>query len=397
MFQSLKSVFHKALLGFACFTLLGPAVFAHATGNSKTAIRILDNDSIMVEIDVNSDELVYTFTNLQVDLANPTAAQLTHFQQLTASYMLSHVLLQVDRRPLDGLEVVSWKPGGSGPEDDWTRNPETFWSSYTRVLTFGGRLPPGAKTLKMNVQLFQEMGMSLTPISEVSVYWRDSLIERKWLGIDKAWSLPISRDSLDARLASRHAAPTAAEEASLITRFIWLGYTHILPYGIDHILFVLGLFFFSTRLRPLFMQITAFTIAHSITLGIAMVGIFKLSPAIVEPLIALSIAVVGIENVFFRRVKASRWLVVFAFGLIHGMGFAGVLSDLGLPEGRFWSTLLSFNVGVELGQISVVAAAFALTFWMRKKSWYFKGVVVPVSLVISAVGLYWAVQRAFGL
>jgi hypothetical protein len=146
----------------------------------------------------------------------------------------------------------------------------------------------------------------------------------------------------------------------------------------------------------LLFQVTAFTLAHSLTLALALLGIFSLPPGLVEPLIALSIAVVGIENVFFRNVRASRWLVVFAFGLIHGMGFAGVLSDLGLPEGGFWPALIGFNVGVEIGQLAVIALAFAATVWFRKKSWYFKGIVVPASLLISGVGLYWAIERIAG-
>jgi hypothetical protein len=395
MFSAHKSLFRNAFLCVLGLILAAaPALHAHATGVSKTSLRLFEGDSLTLTFDVNSDELNMA-VNPMMDPANVNPEQIRHFQDAAVAYLLSHVSLRADGRALDRLKVVSWKPGGAGLQDDWVQD-STFFTSATRVITFGGHLPRGTKTLRTNVQLFQELGMTLRPLSEVSLYWRDSLVERKWLGIDKTWSMPVSRDSLAAKLARTQAPPTADEDRGLWGRFVWLGFTHILPYGLDHILFVLGLFFFSTRLRPLFMQITAFTIAHSITLGVAMVGIFRLSPAIVEPLIALSIAVVGLENVFFRQVRASRWLVVFVFGLVHGMGFAGVLSDLGLPEGRFWSTLLSFNVGVELGQITVVAAAFALTFWARKKSWYFKGVVVPISLAISAVGLFWAVQRAFG-
>jgi hypothetical protein len=113
----------------------------------------------------------------------------------------------------------------------------------------------------------------------------------------------------------------------------------------------------------------------------------------VEPLIALSIAVVAIENIFFRKMRPSRFLVVFAFGLVHGLGFAGVLKDLGLPEGQFLKVLISFNVGVELGQLAVITIATALTFWMWKKPWYYRRVVVPASALIAAMGLFWFIQR----
>jgi hypothetical protein len=115
--------------------------------------------------------------------------------------------------------------------------------------------------------------------------------------------------------------PTRTE---IVRQYLWLGYTHILPKGLDHILFVLGLFLLSARFKPLLMQVTAFTIAHSITLGLSMYGIVSLPSRIVEPLIALSIAYVAIENVLTRELKPWRIALVFMFGLLHGLGFAGV-------------------------------------------------------------------------
>jgi hypothetical protein len=143
-------------------------------------------------------------------------------------------------------------------------------------------------------------------------------------------------------------------------------------------------------------QVTAFTVAHSITLGLSLIGAISLSPRVVEPIIALSIAVIGIENSFFRRPGASRWWIVFVFGLVHGLGFAGVLREFGLPSGKFWSTLVAFNIGVELGQLAVIAIAFALTFWCRNRPWYFARVAAPISAAISAVALYWTAERIFG-
>lgn len=173
-----------------------------------------------------------------------------------------------------------------------------------------------------------------------------------------------------------------------------LGFIHILPKGLDHILFVLGLFLLSTRFSPLLWQVTAFTIAHSITLALSIYGYINLSSAIVEPLIALSIAYVGIENVITKELKPWRVVIVFIFGLLHGMGFAGVLTELGLPESEFVTALITFNVGVELGQLSVILLAFLGVFWLRKNTLlYRKAVVIPGSLVIAAMGLYWTWQR----
>ena len=177
--------------------------------------------------------------------------------------------------------------------------------------------------------------------------------------------------------------------------YVALGYTHILPNGLDHILFVLGLFLLSVRVRPILVQVTAFTIAHSITLALMMYGIVSLPSRIVEPLIALSIAYVAIENLVTSQLKPWRLVLVFMFGLLHGMGFAGVLSDLGLPRADFVTALVSFNLGVEAGQLSVIAIAALCVIWYRHRPWYHQRVVAPASLVIACVGVYWTVTRVF--
>lgn len=184
-----------------------------------------------------------------------------------------------------------------------------------------------------------------------------------------------------------------ANAGSTIVDYIRIGFEHIVPKGLDHILFVLGLFLLSIRVRPLLLQVTAFTVAHTITLGLTIYGVVALPASIVEPLIALSIAYVGIENCLSSRLQPWRVGLVFVFGLLHGMGFAGVLSDIGLPESDFLTALISFNVGVELGQLAVIVLAFLLVGWWRHRDWYRARVVVPLSLSISAAGLYWAGER----
>ncbi len=180
----------------------------------------------------------------------------------------------------------------------------------------------------------------------------------------------------------------------VISEYTVLGFEHILPKGLDHILFILGLFFFSIALKPLFWQITMFTVAHSITLGLSMNGFISLPANIVEPLIALSIAYIGIENIFFKNLKKSRLLLVFLFGLLHGLGFASVLADFGLPKNDFIIALISFNLGVELGQLAIILIAFFLIgLWFRHKPWYRASITIPASLMISTVGLYWFIQR----
>ncbi len=176
--------------------------------------------------------------------------------------------------------------------------------------------------------------------------------------------------------------------------YLKLGYKHILPLGFDHILFVLSLYFFSTELRPVLWQSLAFTLAHSVTLGLAMYHLISLSPALVEPLIALSIMFVALENVFSKKLKPSRIGVIFCFGLVHGLGFASALNGLGLPQNSYLSSLVMFNAGVELGQLTVIVTAFLLVGkWFGKKSYYKRYVVIPISLMIAAIAFFIFIQR----
>ncbi|MBI1354998.1 MAG: HupE/UreJ family protein [Acidobacteria bacterium] len=179
-------------------------------------------------------------------------------------------------------------------------------------------------------------------------------------------------------------------------QYLLLGFEHILPKGLDHILFVLGLFLLSVELKPLLWQVTAFTVAHSVTLALSMLDVVSLPSRPVETLIAVSIAYVGIENVLTSRLHAWRTALVFVFGLLHGLGFAGVLHELGAPTDRFFPALIGFNLGVELGQVTVLALAFLAVGRFRRERWYRKAVVVPASLGIAAVALYWAWERALG-
>lgn len=201
------------------------------------------------------------------------------------------------------------------------------------------------------------------------------------------------------QLVSAHAA---SDQLSKLSRtdvaiiYLKLGFTHIIPLGFDHILFILSLFFLNPKLKPVIWQATAFTVAHTITLGLAMYGWISPPAHIIEPVIALSIMFVAIENMITDKLKASRIVIVFAFGLIHGMGFASALTELGLPQNQFFTSLIMFNIGVELGQLSIIFLAwFLIGKWFSEKQWYRKRVVYPISAVIAIVALYWTIERAF--
>lgn len=199
--------------------------------------------------------------------------------------------------------------------------------------------------------------------------------------------------------ASAHVAVVELENMSAkdtVFLYIKLGFQHIIPLGIDHILFVLSLFLLNPKLKPVLYQATAFTIAHTVTLGLSMYQIINPPSAIVEPIIAISIMYVAMENIISQKLKPSRIAVVFLFGLIHGMGFASVLSNLGLPKESFLTSLLMFNVGVELGQISVILLAyFLLAYFFGDKPYYRKYIVIPISAIIFVIATFWTIERIF--
>ena len=187
---------------------------------------------------------------------------------------------------------------------------------------------------------------------------------------------------------------------STVGLYVTIGVRHILPAGLDHILFVLALFLSSTRLRALVIQISSFTVAHTATLGLAAAGFLSPSAELVEPIIAATIAFVAIENLFVHEMPKWRPLIVFMFGLLHGLGFAGFFAELGLPSGQFWSALIGFNLGVEIGQLSIVVAAFFLAriarnqFEQRREPAACRQfVALPASALIGAIGLFWTVTR----
>ena len=172
------------------------------------------------------------------------------------------------------------------------------------------------------------------------------------------------------------------------------GYQHILPYGLDHILFIIGLYLFSRKMVPLVWQITMFTVAHSFSLALAMLGIINVSAQIVEPLIAISIAYVAIENIFLNRLNKHRLFIIFGFGLLHGLGFASVLNDFGMPDDDFIKALISFNVGVEIGQLSIVLMmTFFVSIWIKNDKIYRNLIVIPASSAIAIMALVWTWER----
>ncbi len=251
------------------------------------------------------------------------------------------------------------------------------------IITLSGNLPSGAQTFRW------EWGEKLGP----SVI-RMSTASGGNLGEDEGYAAYLSAGETSEEINIE--APRAKTFFEVVWDYLVIGFTHIVPKGLDHILFVVGLFLLSTKLSTLLWQISAFTLAHTITLALGVLGFVQVSPSIVEPLIALSIVYVAVENILTDHLQKWRPLVVFGFGLLHGLGFAGVLEEIGLSASYFVTALISFNLGVEFGQLTVIAACMlAVGLWFGDKSWYRRMITIPASLIIAFIASWWFYERVF--
>ena len=178
--------------------------------------------------------------------------------------------------------------------------------------------------------------------------------------------------------------------------FGWLqqGFLHVIPAGLDHILFIIALFLLTPKLKPLLTQSLVFTVAHSLTLGLTVAGKIPFEARIIEPLIALSIAYVAIENLFLKELKPWRLGLIFALGLLHGMGFGSVMSELPVDPSQLVLPVIGFNLGVEVAQVIILLIALSVTVWWNEKKEY-NYLRIAASLAIAATGLFWTVERIF--
>lgn len=360
---------------FAVLTTVLIAQSARAHHVDLTQVGILFRTDGTYQVDLAYDANLLVVEAVGPVLSDEERARLGAMTAQELSAKLDELRNTFDRRMTLRFDDVIDEAAISFREDD----------PRGRTIRLTGKVPQGAKHLVF----WASRVFGTVPLT---VRYEGSNVELRQILEVAARSEPIPVSS-DGGASSVAGHMTGAQAA---LRYLVLGFEHIIPKGLDHILFVLGLYLLSTRPGPLLWQVTAFTVAHTLTLALSMYGVLSLSPSIVEPLIALSIAYVAIENLFTSKLQPWRPAVVFLFGLLHGLGFAGVLTGLGLPRGQFVTALASFNIGVELGQLAVIGIAFLATFWIRSQTWYRKGVVVPSSVLIAVVALYWTVERIAG-
>ena len=350
---------------FVAAVLAAGAASAHEIGKTQATVVIRDS-TYAVDVVVDPDGLL---TKLEVFSGSPLSGGLTRAQRdrritSLASTFLARVEVRFD---------------GTAASPQFAYMPESALGDAARSpsrVRLSGAVPAGARDMTF------AYGLALGAYA-LNVRIGDGPVQTYWLeGVGPSPSISLV------------APPPPLTAAEVARQYFVLGYTHILPKGTDHILFVLGIFLLSARWRSIVLQVSTFTLAHSITLGLTMYGVVSLPARIVEPMIALSIAYVAIENLATSELKPWRLALVFSFGLLHGMGFAGVLRELGLPHSQFLNALVTFNVGVEAGQLSVIALAYVAVASVRRDEARYRALVVrPASLLIALVGLYWTVQR----
>jgi hydrogenase/urease accessory protein HupE len=367
--------------------LAATAVLPHELGTVRTFVAFHMDGTFAVELVVDREHLPPRFGDARPENAAGTGPTGLHPRPYHQPVRIEGLTPDLDRK-IGGILYAAVR--GARPAFDGRPVPmrielaRTAGESDASVaagaelrLVLTGTIPPGARSFTWSNAV--RLGTYMLTLENEG----QKNDERQWLENEKE-STPFA-------LAAAVVPPTRGE---VVRTYLALGFTHILPKGADHILFVLGIFLLSTRVKPVLLQVTAFTVAHTITLALTIYGVVSLSRAVVEPLIALSIVWVAVENVTTSTLRPWRVALVFAFGLLHGMGFAGVLTELGLPRSEFVPALLSFNLGVEAGQLTVIGIALALFgLPFREKPWYRSRIVVPASIAIAAVGFYWSIQR----
>ena len=361
-----RGVAARALWAGLVAVLFSATLGAHEIGTTRVAVTFQEGRTYDVEIVTDAAALVDKLETSSGG-ASPTHASAAQLQSLLAGF--DETFRQRVTVTFDGSKVH--------PAIAYAVTPETDVAASVATIRLTGEIPEQSRDFAWRYAwTFASYAMTIrgAPSAPAATVW-------------------LEGDQSSAPFALASPAPPVDRLGTAWTYFS-LGFTHIVPLGLDHMLFVLGIYLLSGRARSVLSQVSAFTVAHSITLGLSMYGLIAVPPGVVEPLIALSIAYVAIENMFRSELRSWRVALVFAFGLLHGMGFAGALKELGLPRSEFVTALITFNLGIEGGQLAVIGAAFLLVGWQfGTRSWYRSRIVVPVSILIACTAVYWTLER----
>jgi hydrogenase/urease accessory protein HupE len=355
------TLFQRAGIALLC----GAVLHAHEIGTSRVSVLLHDGKTYDIELATDANALI---EKLEVSSGLPADTRADRLGVLLPGF--DEKFRQRVKVTFDGADVRPAVTYRVEPAIDAASAPAA-------IIRLTGAIPAGAKDFTWT------FGWTFASYAMMVRSAASDNPSTQWLEGDQT-SAPFSLST---------PAPVVTRLRTAF-RYLKLGFTHIMPNGFDHILFVLGIYLLSGRARTVLMQVSAFTVAHSITLGLSLYGVLSVPSRIVEPMIAVSIAYVAIENIFLSELKPWRIALVFGFGLLHGLGFAGALKDLALPRSEFLTALVTFNVGVEAGQLSVIAAAFLLVGWhCRNRAWYRGRIVVPASAMIACTAVYWTVER----
>jgi hypothetical protein len=352
----------------------------------------------MTHIDITVDAEQQAVITLRIDLGQSLMTAEDYWVATQAIGSAQRALLQptLDRLGRD----LSFLLDGTVQQPQLTG----FEISATSLAAIQNPLTPQMATLNyqldvsggtyLNVQLADQLEIPWPCLMKIDIAGQALPQSRLLTNVDR-----LSRDTLvssgAANLETDGLAQLVYSWSRLAPEFTWVavGFQHIVPNGLDHMLFILGLFFLAGGWRSLLLQVTGFTLAHSLTLGMSMVGIISLPMSIVEPLIALSIVYVAIDNLYATKLARWRLVIVCLFGLLHGLGFASVLANIGLPQDQFLLSLGLFNLGVELGQLAVIAGAFLMVGWFSRQTWYQSNIAQPATIAIAGTGAYWFLKR----
>jgi hypothetical protein len=358
-----------------CICVVSATLSAHEIGTSRVQVDIDESNHYRIEIVTDALSLLDKLEVMSGQSAQPVLDMPASWIETRLSELES-VFRQRVTLAFDGASSQPTMRFAVVPADA-TSVAAAATSVPVATITLTGEVPTGAR------QFTWSYGWTFASYALTVRHAGRSDAGTVWLEGGQT-SRPVA---LDARAGK-------PDRFETIARYILLGFTHILPKGVDHVLFVLGLFLLSRRARPLLAQVSAFTVAHSITLALSLYHIVRLPPSIVEPLIAVSITYVAVENLIVPDLTRWRLALVFVFGLLHGLGFAGALGELGLPRSEFVTALVGFNLGVEAGQLTVIGGAFVVVGWQwGSREWYRRLIVMPASAAIACVAAYWTIQR----